>query len=75
MARNKINKDWSYSDEFDRLMQSHFGENFKTGWNLFAGSCGGYVTVRSNGKEMTPTMRKIGRLISDSIATGQEAYE
>lgn len=77
MAKHVFRKrdDWSYAETFDRLMGEHFGEKFKTEWNIFAGSSGNFVTVRENGKKPTPTMIKVGRTISNALAAGQEAYE
>lgn len=66
----KKKAEFDYPSTFDRLMLAHFGEEFKTSWNLFAGSFGGYVTVRKNGKKMTRTHIKVGRTISDAIAAG-----
>ena len=76
MAKRKYVEDpaFSYADTFDRLMEAHFGEPFKTEWNLFAGSFGGYQTVRANGKKPTKQMSKVGKSISDAIAAGQGAY-
>lgn len=82
MAKRKFVQDpeFSYADTFDRLMEAHFGEPFKTewdpfsGWDLFSGSFGGYQTVRVNGKKLTKQMNKVGQSISDAIAAGQGAY-
>lgn len=76
MAKRKFVEDpeFSYADTFDRLMEAHFGEKFKTEWNLFAGSFGGYQTVRVNGKKGTKRMGQVGKSISDAIAAGQGAY-
>lgn len=59
---------FDYTATFDRLMGEHFGEKFSTEWNLLAGSFGGYVTVRTNGKKMTKQMLSVGRTISNAIA-------
>jgi hypothetical protein len=74
MAKKKAKKsEFDYPATFDRLMSEHFGETFRTEWNLFAGSWGGYVTVRAGGKPLTKTQIKVGKTISNAIAAGQGA--
>ena len=72
MAKLRFTKDpdFSYADHFDRLMEEHFGEKFSTEWSLFAGSLGGYVTTRENGKRLTKAQVKVGRSISNAMAAG-----
>lgn len=64
---------FDYPATFDRLMEEHFGEPFKTEWNLFIGMGGGYNTVRGNGKKLTKRMAMVGRSISNAIAAGRDA--
>lgn len=72
--RYHLDPDFSYANTFDRLMEEHFGEPFKTEWNLLAGSFGGYQTVRVSGKKVTKRMNEVGKSISDALAAGQGAF-
>lgn len=72
MAKKTKKPELDYPKLFDRMMGQHFEEEFETEWNLFAGSFGGYVTVRKNGKKLTKQMAKVGKTISDTIAATQE---
>lgn len=77
MAKQRLfvkNPNYSYADTFDEIMSAHFGEDFKTEWSLFAGSFGGYATVRANGKPLTQTHKKIGRLVSNAMSAGADEY-
>lgn len=71
----KAAREFDYPGTFDRLMGEHFGEEFKTGWNIFAGTFGGYTTTRTNGKRLTKQMERVGRSISNAIAAGQGAAD
>lgn len=70
MAKKK-KPEFEYSKEFDRLMEQRFNEVFKTEWNIFAGSFGGFTTARENGKKLTREMVHYGRGVSDGIAAMQ----
>lgn len=72
MSRKAKEPEFDYTRSFDRIMGEHFGETFSTEWSIFAGSFGGYVTTRENGKRLTKTQAKVGRSISMALCEGRQ---
>jgi hypothetical protein len=70
MAKPRAKPKFEYATEFDKAMNEQFpGEGFKTEWNLFAGSWGGYRTTRANGRPLTKQHAMYGRGLSNGFAT------